>query len=175
VRPASRQRVEIERENRHRGLAFTGRHFGDLALVEDDAADQLDVVRHHVPVQLMTGHHDLGAHEPTGRLPHGGEGLGEQIVESRLQLFLVSDFELVVAILELVPLFGIGTVVALLPDLLQLVLIRATRSTSWLRNFVVWARSSSSDKLPSCASRFDGLNDRPDLLDVGRIEYQKPL
>ena len=167
--PASGQRVEIERQRRHQGLAFAGRHFGDLALVQHDAADQLDVVRHHVPGQLVTGHHDLGAQQPTGRLAHGGEGLGEQIVESRLQLFLVSDFELVVAILELVPLFGIGTVVALLPDLLQLVLDQGNPLGQLAAELWSGPATRPPDKLPSCASW------RLMASTIGRIFFDVPV
>ena len=38
------QSVQIGRESRDQGLAFTGLHFGDAALVQDDAADQLYAV-----------------------------------------------------------------------------------------------------------------------------------
>ncbi|MCY1183523.1 hypothetical protein D9M73_241530 [compost metagenome] len=41
------QRVEVHRQRGHQGLAFTGAHFGDLAQVQDHAADQLDVVVAH--------------------------------------------------------------------------------------------------------------------------------
>ena len=36
--------VEIDRQRRHQGLALAGRHLGNPALVEDDAADELHVV-----------------------------------------------------------------------------------------------------------------------------------
>jgi hypothetical protein len=62
------QRVEIGGERRDEGLALAGAHLGDLAAVEHDAADQLDVV-----VAL--------AERALGRLAHRGEGLGEQAVE----------------------------------------------------------------------------------------------
>ena len=62
------QRVEVDRERGDQRLALAGLHLGDLALVQDHAADQL-----HVEVAL--------AQRPLGRLAHGGEGLGQQIVE----------------------------------------------------------------------------------------------
>ena len=37
------QGIEVCRERRHQGLAFTGTHFGDLAVVQHHAADQLHV------------------------------------------------------------------------------------------------------------------------------------
>ena len=51
------ERVQEDRERRDEGLAFAGRHFGDLALVEDDAADELDVVMDHVPGHFVAAGH----------------------------------------------------------------------------------------------------------------------
>ncbi len=44
VDPATGQRVQVERQRGNQGLAFAGAHLGDLALVQDDPADQLHVV-----------------------------------------------------------------------------------------------------------------------------------
>ena len=38
-----RQRIQIHRQRRHERLAFAGAHFGDLAVVQRHAADELDV------------------------------------------------------------------------------------------------------------------------------------
>ena len=62
------ERVEIDGERGDQRLAFAGLHLGDLALVQDHAAHQLDV-----EVALTQG--------PLGRLAHRGEGLGQQVVE----------------------------------------------------------------------------------------------
>ena len=45
---ATRDRIEIDRQGRHQRLAFTGLHLGNLAAMEDDAADQLHVEVPHV-------------------------------------------------------------------------------------------------------------------------------
>jgi hypothetical protein len=37
------KRVEIDRQGRDQRLAFTGAHFGDLAFMQNHAADQLDI------------------------------------------------------------------------------------------------------------------------------------
>ena len=68
------ERVQIDGERRDQGLALAGAHLGDLAAVEDDAADQLDVVM-------------ALAERALGRLADGGEGFGEDVVErlARLQ------------------------------------------------------------------------------------------
>ena len=52
VRALARQRVQVQRQRRDERLAFARRHLGDLAEVELDAAHELDVVRHHVPLEL---------------------------------------------------------------------------------------------------------------------------
>ena len=67
------ERVEIDGEGRDQGLALAGAHLGDLAAVEDDAADQL-----HVIMALAERAHR--------RLAHGGERLGQDVVERRAVL-----------------------------------------------------------------------------------------
>ena len=62
------ERVEIDRQRGDQGLAFAGPHLGDLALVQDHAADQL-----HVEMAL--------AERALGGLAHGGEGLGQDVVQ----------------------------------------------------------------------------------------------
>ena len=68
VHAATGQGVEVDRQRRHQGLALAGLHLGDVALVEEDAAHQLDV----------EGAQAEGA---AGRLAGVGEGLGEEVVE----------------------------------------------------------------------------------------------
>ena len=63
-----RQRVQVERRRGDEGLALTGLHLGDVALVEDDAAHHLDV--EHPLLRLAPA-----------RLAHGGERLEQQLVE----------------------------------------------------------------------------------------------
>ena len=58
-------------------LALAGAHLGDAALVEHDRAHQLDVVLAH-------------AHRPLHGLAAGGEHLGDQVVEDRLEPILVA-------------------------------------------------------------------------------------
>ena len=62
------QRVEIERRARDERLALTGLHLGDVALVEDDAAHQLDVEQ---PLPRFA----------LARLAHGRERLVEELVD----------------------------------------------------------------------------------------------
>ena len=62
------QGIQVAGQNGNQRLAFTGLHLGNPALMEHDAADELDRVGAH------TQH-------PVGSLPDGGEGLGQQIVQ----------------------------------------------------------------------------------------------
>ena len=62
------ERVEIAGEGGDEGFAFAGLHFGDFALVQDHAADEL-----HVEVAHLDG-------APAG-LADDGEGFGQDLVE----------------------------------------------------------------------------------------------
>ena len=62
------ERVEIDRQGGDQRLAFAGLHLGDLALVQDHAAHELDV-------EMALAERALG------RLAHRGEGLDQQVVE----------------------------------------------------------------------------------------------
>ena len=55
----ARQGVQVERERGRKGLAFTGAHLGDLALMQGHAAHQL-----HVEVAHLE-------HAPAGLAGHG--------------------------------------------------------------------------------------------------------
>ena len=73
VHAAAGQRVQVGRQRRDQRLAFAGLHLGDLAFVQDHAADELGVV-----VAL--------AERALGRFAHRRERLGQQRIE-RLALF----------------------------------------------------------------------------------------
>ena len=111
VRAAASERVEIERQRRDERLALARRHLGDLALMQDDPADQLHIVGDHVPLHRVAGDHDLAAEQAARCFPHRRERLGEQIVERVLQLrseVLLRRAQLVV---QIGAFDGIGTVV----------------------------------------------------------------
>ncbi len=48
VDAVSRERIQVDSQRGDQGLAFAGLHFGDLAAMEDDAADELDVEVPHI-------------------------------------------------------------------------------------------------------------------------------
>ena len=62
------QRVQVGRQRGHQRLTFAGAHFGNLAVVQHHAADQLHVEMAHVQRALAGFAHD-------------GECFGQQIVE----------------------------------------------------------------------------------------------
>ncbi len=68
VDAAAGERVEVDRKRGDQRLAFAGLHFGDLAFVQDHAADELNVE--------MTL-----AQRALGRLAYGGEGRHQDVVE----------------------------------------------------------------------------------------------
>ncbi len=68
VNPFACQGIQIGRHGGHQGLAFTGFHLGDPALVQHDTAHQLHVEG------------ALAHHAPTG-LPDHGEGLRQDIIQ----------------------------------------------------------------------------------------------
>ena len=62
------QSVEIAGQRGHQRLALTSAHFRDLAAVEHDAADHLDI-------EMAHAQHALAG------LAHGGKCLGQDVVE----------------------------------------------------------------------------------------------
>ena len=70
--------IEIRRERSNERLAFASLHLGDHAPVQGDATHDL----------LIEVTHPL---RPLRSLPHGGEGLGEQLVEGLAPLITISE------------------------------------------------------------------------------------
>ena len=65
----ARQRIQIGGEGGHQGLAFTGLHLGDPALMQHDAAHQLHPVGTHAQYTVRG-------------LPHGGKSLRQNVIQS---------------------------------------------------------------------------------------------
>ena len=53
------QGVEVDGQGGHEGLTLTGGHLGDLAAVQHHTADNLHVVVHHVPGNLVAAGHPM--------------------------------------------------------------------------------------------------------------------
>ncbi len=94
--PLAGQGPEVDGQGRDEGLAFTGPHLGDAALVQDHAADELDVVVSHAEDATRGLAYDGKGlvHEPVERLASGEafpEALGlrpELLVAHGLEPFL---------------------------------------------------------------------------------------
>ena len=69
--PAAGQRVQVERQRGDERLAFAGAHLGDLALVQDHPADQLDVI-------------GTLADRPLGGLAHRRERFRQEFIQHSL-------------------------------------------------------------------------------------------
>ncbi|OPZ69589.1 MAG: hypothetical protein BWY83_01927 [bacterium ADurb.Bin478] len=76
----SGQSVQIERHGGHQRFSFTGSHLGDFAFMQDDAADQLHVVRHHIPFHLLTADHPFFAQQAATGLFHRRERFRQKII-----------------------------------------------------------------------------------------------
>ena len=73
----SAQGVQVKRQGRGKGFAFTRLHFRDFALVQYDATDELDIKRDHVPCQFVVADFTGCAAEAAAGILHGCEGLGK--------------------------------------------------------------------------------------------------
>ena len=45
--------IQKYRQSRDKSFSFTCRHFGNFALVQNDTAEQLDIIMNHVPCHLI--------------------------------------------------------------------------------------------------------------------------
>ena len=70
------KRIQEHRERRNESLTLTGSHLGNLALMQDDTSDDLHIVVHHIPGNLVSAGNPmvlpqclvtLDLHEITGR------------------------------------------------------------------------------------------------------------
>ncbi len=77
----SGQRVEVERQRRHQRFAFTGLHLGNFALMQHNAADELDIERNHVPCELVAAHIARGPAQPAASILDNGERLAQDSVQ----------------------------------------------------------------------------------------------
>ena len=77
----ARKRVEVERQRRHQRLALARLHLRDRAAVQHDAADELDVERHHVPGQRVAADLLRRPDQVTARVLHERVRLRQQLVQ----------------------------------------------------------------------------------------------
>ena len=61
VHALSGQGVQEHRQRSHEGLSFTGGHLRDFSFVQDDTADELHIVMHHIPRNLVSAGHPMVA------------------------------------------------------------------------------------------------------------------
>ena len=85
------QGVEINRQGGDECFTFTSGHFRDAAVVQGHAADELDVVGDHLPVEVVASHMHLRTAKPSAGVFHHGECLGKEAFQFPCQLLLVLD------------------------------------------------------------------------------------
>ena len=76
------QGIEIKGAGRDQRLSLTGRHFGNVALVQGHAPDQLHVVMNHFPKDGMVADGDFLATETTSRVLDHRESLRQELIEA---------------------------------------------------------------------------------------------
>src|SRR5712691_9047553 len=81
--------------------------------MQHDPADELHVVRHHVPLEGVAGDHDFAAQQPTARFAHRGEGLRQNVVQGHLERLDEGRLGHSELLAELRALLGVRTVVFL--------------------------------------------------------------
>jgi len=96
------KRVEVDRQRCHQGLAFTGTHFGDAALVQNHAADQLHVERAHAEHTLRgltRGRKSVGQNGverfATSQRRAKFRGLGLQLLIGKIFVILLDSSNLI--------------------------------------------------------------------------------
>ena len=77
LRIAGSQRIEVKRQGGHEGLALTGRHFRDLALMQREATDELHIEVDHVPSLFVLVDDRSRSDQPPGGIFNRGEGFGQ--------------------------------------------------------------------------------------------------
>jgi len=78
---SSRESVQVKRERCDKRLSFPGLHFRNGLTVQGNAANQLNIVMHHIP---GIGGADVFNRTPTQtprRILHGGKSLRKKIVQ----------------------------------------------------------------------------------------------
>jgi hypothetical protein len=79
VHALASQGVEVGGHGGHQGFSFTGLHFGDFALVQHEAADELDVEGTH-------------PQHPDRSFPGRGKGFGEQVLNGFIPVQPLFEF-----------------------------------------------------------------------------------
>ena len=91
VHAAPGQRVEVNRQRGDERLALAGGHLGNVALVQRDAADELHVVRDHLPRQIVPAHLDIRAVKPAAGVFHHRKRLRQDGGQLAVQLPVILD------------------------------------------------------------------------------------
>jgi hypothetical protein len=73
--------IQVERHRRGEGFPFAGLHFRDRAVVHGDPAEDLDIVRDHVPFLVVAGDMDVRSAQSAAGILDSRVGFGKKLVE----------------------------------------------------------------------------------------------
>ena len=91
VNTAPGQGVKVNRQRGDERLAFAGGHLGNVALVQRHAADELHIVRDHLPLEIMAAHMHIGTVKPAAGIFHHGESFRQDSRQLLFELFVIVD------------------------------------------------------------------------------------
>ncbi len=83
--------VEVNRTGRDESFTLTGRHFSNLAFVQHNPADELNIEMDHVPDDRLVTDKDGFAAEPARRILYEGERLGQNRVQTACKFVRIID------------------------------------------------------------------------------------
>ncbi len=109
---SSHQSIEIDRHGGNERLTLTGGHLCNLALVQDNSAKKLDIIRNHVPGYIHAARLPALPSQAAAGLPYHSEGFGQ----NRIEVFVNTLFEFFLALFT-VPLEILSLLFEVLPDL----------------------------------------------------------
>ena len=91
VHTAPGQGVQVNRQRGDERLAFAGGHLGNVALVQRHAADELHIVRDHLPLEVVAAHMHIGAVKPAAGIFHHRERFRQDSRQFLFELPVIVD------------------------------------------------------------------------------------
>src|SRR3990172_1051629 len=86
------KRVEVKRHGSGKSFSFASLHFSDRPMVHCDSADDLYVIRDHIPFLIIAGDMYLGPEEPAAGIFNDGIGLWQDLVQGLPILKPLAEF-----------------------------------------------------------------------------------
>ena len=98
------ERIQVDWTGGDQRFAFTGGHLGNLAFVQDDSPDELNIEMNHVPDDLLVTNQNRSPPESACRIFHQGECLGQNRAQTTCELvWIVKVREILFPLSRLLP------------------------------------------------------------------------